>query len=547
MSRNLLLLFTVPLLVSSGCVPKNNLAPKSAEPAQAKLVFRDMAEAAGIRYSWPVPEKRPLNILQTIGYGCAFLDLDNDGNLDLLLVGSRPGLFKGDGKGKFVDVSEAMLGKLTGHFLGCAVGDYDGDGFADLYLSGYREGRLLHNEAGKAFRDVTLASGLKPQPWGTSCGFADLDNDGKLDLFVGNYADFGPQTKPQLCRFKTSHGDVMSSCGPVNYVGLPGVLFQNQGGGKFTDVTKAWGVTGQSGRTLGVAFADLEGTGRVSIALANDEAPGDLFVNQGPGKFKNEADLRGTAYDQNGNKHGGMGTDFGDFNNDGKLDLAGATFQNEVKNLYINEGMLFRDQSPELGLGEGANALVAFGIKFIDADNDGWQDLIIANGHVQDNIAEIEKKTYRQPLQLFQSKEGKALLEVSNTALVGIAPLVGRGLAIGDYDNDGKQDALVVDMEGKPLLLHNETRLSGSSGNWIGFTLPPNTWGAVLTIEANGKRWTRQCQPAGSYLSSSDPRVHFGLGSTSDPVQLNIRWPSGKTEIFAGLAAGSYIKLTPKN
>ena len=539
-----MLLFTLPLLVSSGCVPKNNPAPQSAEPAQAKLVFRDVAEAACVRYTWPVPSKRPLNILQTIGYGCAFLDFDNDSNLDLLLVGSRPGLFKGDGKGKFVDVSEAMLGKLTGHFLGCAVGDYDGDGFADLYLSGYREGRLLHNEAGRSFRDVTLASGLKPQPWGTSCGFADLDNDGKLDLFVGNYADFGPQTKPQLCRFKTNHGDIMSSCGPVNYVGLPGVLYQSQGGGKFTDVTKAWGVTGQSGRTLGVAFADLEGTGRVSISLANDEAPGDLFVNLGPGKFKNEADLRGTAYDQNGNKHGGMGTDFGDFNNDGKLDLAVATFQNEVKNLYINEGMLFRDQSPELGLGEGANAQVAFGIKFLDADNDGWLDLMIANGHVQDNIAEIEKTTYRQPLQLFQSKEGQKLLEVSNTALVGIAPLVGRGLATGDYDNDGKQDALVVDMEGKPLLLHNETPMPGA---WIGFTLPPNTWGAVLTIEANGKRWTQQCQPAGSYLSSSDPRVHFGLGSASGTVQLSIRWPSGKTEVLSGLQTGSYLKLTPKN
>lgn len=542
MLRNVAVPLALALLLLAGCEKAKKAPPPALSPT-APVRFREVAESAGVHYAWTAPAKRPLTILQTIGYGCAFLDFDNDSNLDILLVGPKPALFRGDGLGKFTD-SRALLGGLTGHFLGCAVGDYDGDGFADLYLSGYREGRLLHNEKGTGFRDVTAGSGLRPQPWGTSCGFADLDNDGRLDLFVGNYADFGPNTKPQLCRFKTKEGDVLSSCGPVNYVGLPGVLYQNTGGGRFGEVTSAWGLTGQSGRTLGVTFLELDDSGRVSIALANDETSGDLFVNQGPGKFVNEADARGTAYDRDGNKHGGMGTDVGDFNNDGKLDLTVATFQRELKNLYINEGQTFRDQSPELGLGGEKTAYVAFGIKLFDADNDGWLDLLIANGHVQDNIQRIETTSrYRQPLQFFQNQAGRRLVEQSTSALAGLSPLVGRGLAVGDYDNDGKLDALVVDMEGKVLLLHNETE---TQNTWIGFSLPPSAWGATLTIEAGGQRWVRQCQPAGSYLSSSDPRIHAALPKTTSAVTVTIRWPSGKRETYRELTPRVYWSLQPE-
>jgi enediyne biosynthesis protein E4 len=515
------------LLLSLGC-PSPKIPQKTEPTVNNASRFRDVAEESRLIYRWQPPGKPPLNILQTIGNGCAFLDYDNDGNLDALLVGPKPGLFRGDGNGKFIDVSASVLGGLSGYFLGVAVGDIDGDGFSDIYLSGYREGRLLQNQRGKSFRDITAASGLNAQPWGTSCGFADIDSDGKLDLYVGNYADFGPETQPQLCKIKTKNGDVMTSCGPKYYTGLPGVLSKNNGAGKFTDVTKAWGMEKQTGRTLGVAFLDLENTGRASIALANDEAPGDFFVNKSPGKLENQADVLGTAYDRDGNKHGGMGTDVGDYDNDGKFDLAVATFSNEIKNLYRNDGALFTDQSPALGLGGKTTAFVAFGLKLFDADNDGWLDLMIANGHVQDNIDLIEATTYRQPIQFFQNTNtGKQFIDASETALAGLSKIVGRGLAVGDYDNDGKLDVLIVDMDGKPLLLHNETK---TSGNWIGFTLPPDAWGATLTLEASGKKLVRQCQPCSSYLSSSDPRVHFGLGNATKIDRLTVHWPDGKTE-----------------
>jgi len=251
MRRLLPLLVFLPLL--AGCPKGETVTKKAPEPGGAR--FSEVAKAAGVRYTWTAPGKRPLNILQTIGNGCAFLDYDNDGSLDILLVGQKPALFKGDGKGKFTDATTA-LGGVAGYFLGCAVGDIDNDGFTDIYLSGFREARLLKNKGGKAFVDITAQTGLKPQPWGTSCGFDDLDNDGYLDLVVCNYAHFGPEVEPQLCRFKTqAHGDVLSSCGPKYYKGLPSVVYKNQAGKRFADMTKPWGFPEWSGRALGVSFA----------------------------------------------------------------------------------------------------------------------------------------------------------------------------------------------------------------------------------------------------------------------------------------------------
>jgi tetratricopeptide (TPR) repeat protein len=376
------------------------------------LRFVDVADAAGLKYRWTVTGKRPLNILQTIGNGCAFLDYDNDGNLDILLVGSRPALFRGDGKGGFTDVTaETGMNALSGHFLGCAVGDYDGDGFDDVYISGYREGRLLRNQGGRRFEDVTRRVGLKPQPWGTSCAWGDFDGDGFLDLYVANYVDFGPNTKPQLCSFQTAaHGVVPSSCGPRFYTGIKGVLYRNvKGGARFEDVTRAWGAEKHTGKGLGVAVADFDGSGRVSIAVANDEVAGNLFRNAAPGKLDDIGVESGTAFDRDGTVHGGMGIDWGDYDNDGKLDLFVATFRNEAKSLYHNDGEgMFTDVSYPAGVAQVTLPWVAFGTKFFDADNDGWLDLVLANGHVQDNIEQIENTTYRQPVQLLRNRGGDA-------------------------------------------------------------------------------------------------------------------------------------------
>lgn len=529
------------------------------EPQAARQVggsrFVNVADEAGLRYRWQVQGERPLTILQTIGNGCAFLDYNRDGNLDILLIGPRLGLFRGDGKESFTEVTkESGLSSLSGHFLGCAVGDYDNDGDSDLYISGYRTGLLLRNEQGTRFRDVSAEMGLKPQPWGTSCGFADLDNDGFLDLYVANYVRYDLKTKPQLCQFATEkHGVVVSSCGPKMYPGATGTLFHNQSGRRFKDVTRDWGANTHSGKGLGVAFADFDSSGHLSVAVANDEIAGDLFHNTGKGHLKNIGTQSGTAYDRDGNVHGGMGVDWGDYNNDGHFDLFVATYRNEGKSLYRNEKEgIFNDVSFPSGIGQAAYPYVSFGTKFLDANNDGWLDLIIANGHVQDNIEQIENTTYRQPVQFLLNQGGKPTVfeDASKQAgLQALAPIVGRGLAVGDYNNDGRLDALVVDSEGKPLLLRNDSEVR--KDGWVGFKLSGpkarfnrDGYGTTITIVAGGQKRLRQCHPGGSYLSSSDARVHFGLGSAT-LESVTVRWPDGSTDLWKGseVPVGRYSTL----
>jgi hypothetical protein len=537
--------FAVTLLISSlliGC--DNSAQGKAGEATTSKAnqpedtsaggnAFRDVTKEAGISYTWTAPGKRPLNILQTIGNGCAFLDYDNDGNLDILLVGPKMALYKGDGTGKFTDVSqETGMSALQGYFLGCAVGDYNNDGFVDIYLTAYRGGALLQNQSGKAFTDVSKSAGIPPQQWGTSASFADINGDGYLDLFVGNYVIFGPDTDPQLC----DNQGVKTSCGPRFYKPEQSAFFMGSATGKFTDVTKQWKAHMVEGKALGIAVADYDGSGKQHIAIANDEMPGDLLQNKGQG-FENVGKMSGTAYDDAGNVHGGMGIDWGDYDNDGKTDLVVGTFQNEPKNIYHNDGEgLFTDRSAMLGMAP-ATPWVTFGIKWLDYDNDGFLDVLLANGHVQDNIAEIEKtNTYRQMPQLFRNEAGERFTEVTTTAIdeSGRRPIVGRGLAIGDYDNDGKMDALLVDSEGSPVLLHNETP---NTGNWLSVKLVGSKSnkdgiGARVEVMAGGKTYLRHCTTDGSYMSASDKRVHIGLGSVSLCEMVTVHWSSGKKTVI---------------
>lgn len=532
-------------LSMSGCFPPRNEAiPKSA----SSHTFVDVAASAGLNFKWSIEGKRPLNILQTIGNGCAFLDYNGDGNLDIFLVGSKLALYKGNGKGQFQEVTnQTNLANFEGKLLGCAVGDYDNDGFQDIYVSGYNEGLLLRNEKGQGFREVSKTAGLKKQAWGTSCAFAQLNPKSPyLDLYVANYAVFNSKSK-QLCL----ENGKLTSCGPRHYDPLRGVLYQNLGGGRFQDVTVVQGLHKGFGKTLGVAIADIDGSGHQSIALANDETFGDLFKPiKGKQSYKNIAQIAGTATDRDGNVHGGMGTDWGDYDNDGKFDLVVMTFQNEAKSLYQNQGnALFFDMGIPTQLSASTAPYVAFGCKFFDFDNDGWLDLVIANGHVQDNISELIPNTeYRQQTQLFRNSGSSPITfqEVkSELSPDAQRPIVGRGLAVGDYDNDGKLDVLVVDSEGKPLLLHN---VKTKSGNWIGIKLVGTKcnrdgYGAILTLKTQGRTLVRRCHADGSYLSSSDPRVHFGLGQATQIDELTIRWTDGQLETHTNLPINRYITL----
>ena len=550
-----LLPFALAAALLAGCRPSAAPPPAAqsapAAPAGPPL-FADIAEQAGVRYQWTVAGTRPLNILQTIGNGCAFLDYDNSGNLSVLLVGTdHVALFKGDGRGHFTDVSRAMgLDTLKGHFLGCAVGDYDGDGYEDVYVTGYRTGILLHNEAGKRFKDVTTHAGLKPQPWGTSAAWAEsVPGSGRLDLFVANYADFGPGPKyPQLC---DSHG-LKTSCGPRYYTPLKGILYRSLGGGRFADASGAAGIAATNGRGLGVAWAPLEPGEAPSLAITNDEMAGDLLrpTSKTAVRYENIGTQSGTAFDRDGQIHGGMGTDWGDYAEDGRLDLLVATFQQEAKSLYHNDGQgQFSDLSYRTGLAQPSQPHVAFGCKLFDYDNDGHLDIVLANGHVQDNIHEIDTSTtYRQPLQLFHNSGTMPPTFADVSAQGGPAfaqPLVGRGLAVGDFDNDGRQDILVVDSEGKPLLLHNECP---NAGHWLGVRLVGTRSnrdgiGALLTATVGSRRLLRLCHTDGSYLSASDKRVHFGLGAATTVDTLSVRWPSGLVQTLKNLPADKYITV----
>jgi hypothetical protein len=516
----------------------------SGDTTRNAVWFVDAAARSGLRYKWSLP--RPYTVLQSMGYGCAFLDYDGDGNLDALLVGLKPALYKGNGRGQFADVSEKTgLKSLSGYFLGCAVGDYDNDGRDDVYLSGHRTGVLLHNVDGKRFENVTLRAGLKNQPFGTSCAFSDVNRDGKLDLLVGNYVKFDSTTNPQRCPNKT----VETACGPLAYEPEKGVLYINQGNGRFIDGTNTWGLKSMAGRSLGVAFADYNNVGRDSFTSANDETPGDLMLNSGR-SFKNVGEASGTAYSATGNVHGGMGTDWGDYDNDQQLDKFVATFQREAKAVYHNEGAGFSEKSAQLGL-TSARPYVSFGAKWLDFDNDGWLDLMISNGHISDNVAEYEKDTtYRQPTLLYHNQKGRQLADVSAQMSQGARKnIVGRGLATGDYDNDGRIDALVVDSEGAPLLLHNQ---SPPTNRWISIKLQGtksnrSAIGAMVTVTAeggngSGLKQLRRCGTDGSYLSASDPRILVGLGQALSAT-VEIRWPSGKRARFEGLRHNHFLTI----
>jgi len=501
----------------------------------------------GLYLRWGRQNKPPRNILDTAAGGGGFIDYDQDGLLDILLLGKRVALFHNEGTGRFREVSDNSGITVAGDLMGCAVGDFDSDGYPDLFITGYGIAKLYRNEKGRGtFKDVTTHAGVGPSSryeWASSAGFADLDGDGLLDLVVCHYVQFTPKTR-QLCAYPGAEGG--TACPPFYYEPQKIKVYRNRGGGKFQEVTRRF--PKGNGNNLGLGFADFDNDGRMDFYVANDALPGDLYHNLGHWQFANIGEESGTAYNQHGGTQAGMGVDWGDYDRDGQLDLLVTTFQNEPRSLYRNVGGgLFTYASYEAGIGDATLSRLGFGVTFLDYDNDGFLDLLFANGHVQDAIHTIHPPaTYAQTMQLFRNMGNGTFTEVSKEGGPAFTkPIVGRALATGDYDNDGRMDALVMDLEGSPLLLHNEYT---AENHWLGIRLltqngKRDAIGARVTLETTTGQYVAEAQTCRSYLSACDPRVHFGLGRTTVVKRLRIRWPSGKTSVIDNPPRDQYITV----
>jgi hypothetical protein len=535
--------------------------PPSPPPGHtvANAPFADVTAASGIRFRHVNGGPPPLTILETAGAGGALFDADGDGRLDLFLLnGRRRGgradtrqaghmLYRGNGDGTFTDVT-AGSGIVGGEGMGCAVGDVDGDGRLDLYVTQYGANVLYrnvgHSNGGGPvrFADVTARAGVAAGGWSTSAAFADMDRDGDLDLYVTRYLAFTSQSQ-QFCKVQ----GVEVACPPQYYRGQSGILYRNNGDGRFTDVTRAAGVLHPEGKGLGCIWLDFDEDDDADLYLANDGVANQLYRNDGKGRFTDVALAMGVAYGPSGNAEGSMGVDAGDANGDGRLDLFIGNFQNETDALYLREGERFSYGTAAAGLAEATLPTLTFGVGFLDYDNDGRPDLFAANGHVQDAIARVDPECrFAQPRQLFRNEGGGRFTDVSAAAGPALtSPAVGRGAAFGDWDNDGDVDILVTNNGGAPMLLRNEI---GSRSHWISLKLigrgkNRDAIGARVRLRVGGSVQVREVRSGHSYASASDLRLQFGLGERAIVDEIEVWWPDGARRIHRNVAGDRQVVL----
>jgi enediyne biosynthesis protein E4 len=526
-----------------------------AEVPAAK--FTDITGAAGIAFVHRNGAYGDKLLPETMGGGVAFLDFDNDGAPDLLFVNSTvwpwkaiPGeklptltLYRNDGRGRFTDVTAGSGLDVSLYGMGVAVGDYDNDGRVDVFITAVGGNRLFHSESGGKFRDVTAEAGVggSTNDWSTCAAWIDYDNDGRLDLFVGNYIRWSREIDFEVDYKLVGLGRAYGQ--PNNFEGAFPHLFHNEGRGRFTDVSERSGVqvrnpaTGvPAAKTLGVAPVDLDGDGWIDLIVANDTVQNFVFLNQHNGTFKEVGALAGLAFDTYGNTRGAMGIDTGCFRNDAKLGIAIGNFANEMTALYVaqNAPTNFADEAITEGVGPASRLLLKFGVLFFDYDLDGWLDLLSANGHLEDEISKIQKsQTYAQPAQLFWNAgaDQGGFLVVPPHKVGGdlFKPMVGRGSTCADIDGDGDLDVVLTQVGGPPLLLRNDQALGH---HWlrvklVGKKANRDAIGAWVTLRAGGVTQTRQVMPTHSYLSQSELPVSFGLGNTERVDSLEITWPGG--------------------
>ena len=515
-------------------------------------------EKSGIRWVHTAGKSAARYLPETTGPGCAFFDYDNDGWMDIYLVNSgkcdfydpnpplRNALYHNNRDGTFTDVTEKARVAGGGYGQGVAVGDYDGDGFPDLYVTQYGRSILYRNNGDGTFTDVTEKAGVAAPGWSSSAVWFDYDNDGKLDLFVCQFVEFS-KTINKSCG--TGEEGKHGYCIPRLYNPMPSWLFHNNGDGTFTDVTKSSGIANSLGKAWGVVATDLNNDGLMDLFVSNDTVPNFVFMNRGKGRFEETGTPAGVAYSGDGRARSGMGLDSADFNQDGWMDLFVANIDMERFAIYQNNhDETFDDQAAPSGIGMATRLMSGWGLKFFDYDNDGYQDLFLANGNPDDLIESIHSLVkYQEPLMLFHGN-GKGFVNVSaSSGPVFAKPLSARGMAIGDFDNDGAIDVLVANNDGAPVLLHNS---AGSQNHWLGIKLVgtksnPDAIGARITYQAQDLKQQRMKVGGGSFLSSHDPRIVLGIGTLTKIDWLEIKWPlpSARVERFTGLPLDRYITI----
>jgi hypothetical protein len=531
-----------------------------AAPLPLGFKFVDVTAQAGIRFQHNSGAYGGKLLPETLGSGCAFLDYDNDGWQDILLVNamdwpghkrqrSTPRLYRNNRDGTFADVTKSAGLDIEMYGMGVAVGDYDNDGFPDILITCVGQSRLFHNTGKGTFTEVTRASGLLGHSgFSTSALWFDYDRDGLLDLFICNYVRWSPEHDV----FCSVDGQHKSYCTPEAYRGDTCWLFHNRGDGRFEDVTATSGIFDSSSKSLGVAMIDYDQDGWPDLLVANDTQPNKLYRNLGNGKFKDVAVDAGLAFSAEGKARAGMGVDVGDFENSGRPGIAITNFDNEMIGLYrAARPGLYDDVAVASGIGLASRNTLGFGCAFLDVDLDGALDLAVVNGHIDETVRNIRGNTgYAQPAQLFLNQGGGKFRDVAREANGGFEqPRVGRGLAYGDFDGDVDLDILTTTNNGPAYLYRNDQtagnrsirfRLTGTKSN-------RDAIGAIVRIYYNGQTQGRTVRGGSSYLSQSELPVTFGIGKRDKIERVTVEWPSGRTEEFKNLATGtSYYAIEGK-